>query len=137
MEPCPWVVESGPHPHKRRRARIVAADDDPEFRRLLTAWLAPHHDFEALPDGERLLDAVTERIPDLAIVDVHMPGADGWRVLSELRMRAGPRRLRVLILSGSVDDIEFLAHEDCGADAFLQKPVTREVLLEHVSALLR
>lgn len=135
MEPCPWVVE----PHRaagRRRARILAADDDPDMRRILEAWLAPRHEFRALPDGEALLDAATEDLPDLAIVDVHMPGADGWRVLSELRLRAGPHRLRVLILSGSVDDLEFLAHEDCGADGFLMKPVTREALLKHVDSLL-
>ena len=136
METCPWVV----NPHRagapRRRARILAADDDPDMRQLLRAWLGSRHDIHILPDGEALLDAATAELPDLAIVDVHMPGADGWRVLSELRLRAGPRRMRVLIVSGSVDDLEFLSHEDCGADAFLTKPVTRETLLAHVEALL-
>lgn len=137
MEPCPWVVEHPHHAAKRRRARILAADDDPDMRKVLAAWLAPRHDFHVVADGEALLAAATEHLPDLAIVDVHMPGADGWRVLSELRLRASSHRLRVLILSGSVDDLEFLSHEDCGADAFLTKPVSRETLLKHVDALLR
>lgn len=137
IEKCPWVVEPHGAAGRRRRARVLAADDDPDMRRVLKAWLAPDHDVEVVADGEALLDAATTCLPDLAIVDVHMPGADGWRVLSELRLRANARRLRVLILSGSVDDLEFLAHEDSGADAFLHKPVTRERLLEHVDALLR
>lgn len=137
MEPCPWVVEHPHHAAKRRRARILAADDDPDMRKVLAAWLAPRHDFRAVADGEALLAAAVEMLPDLAIVDVHMPGVDGWQVLAELRLRASQRRLRVLILSGSVDDLEFLAHEDSGADAFLMKPVTRERFLAHVEALLR
>lgn len=137
MEQCPWVVEHPHHAARRRRARILAADDDPDMRKVLAAWLAPHHDFHAVADGVALLAAATEHLPDLAIVDVHMPGADGWQVLAELRMRASSHRLRVLILSGSVDDLEFLSHEDCGADGFLTKPVTREALLRHVDALLR
>lgn len=136
METCPWVVNPHHASSRRRRARILAADDDPDMRDILRAWLAPRHELRVLPDGEALLDAATAELPDLAIVDVHMPGADGWRVLSELRLRAGPRRMRVLILSGSVDDLEFLSHEDCGADAFLMKPVSREALLAHVDALL-
>ena len=136
METCPWVVNPHHGASRRHRARILAADDDPDMRQILNAWLSPRHNLLVLPDGEALLDAATEELPDLAIVDVHMPGADGWRVLSELRLRAGPRRMRVLILSGSVDDIEFLSHEDSGADAFLRKPVTREALLAHVDALL-
>ena len=136
MEACPWAVNPHHGASRRRRARILAADDDPDMRKILSKWLSPGHDFRALPDGDSLLDAATEELPDLAIVDVHMPGADGWRVLSELRLRADHRRLRVLILSGSVDDLEFLAHEDCGADGFLMKPVTREALLKHVDSLL-
>ncbi|TPW19652.1 MAG: signal transduction histidine kinase-like protein [Elusimicrobia bacterium] len=136
METCPWVVNPHHAAARSRRPRILAADDDPDMRHILLAWLSPRHEIHVLADGEALLDAATEELPDLAIVDVHMPGADGWRVLSELRLRAGPRRMRVLILSGSVDDLEFLAHEDSGADGFLMKPVTRETLLRHVDSLL-
>ncbi|TBR26167.1 response regulator [bacterium] len=137
MEPCPWVVEPHHAAGRKRRARILAADDDPDMRKVLKLWLGHLHDFHAVADGIALLSAATEALPDLAIVDVHMPGVDGWQVLAELRLRASNHRLRVLILSGSVDDLEFLAHEDCGADAFLRKPVTRETLLAHVDALLR
>lgn len=137
MEKCPWVVDPQPPPGERRKARILAADDDPDMRRVLRAWLAPCHEFHAVPDGAALLDAASETLPDLVIVDVRMPGLDGWGVISQLRLRAGPKRLRVLVLSGSVGDLEFLARGSSGADGFLPKPVTREALLAHVDFLLR
>ena len=138
MEPRPWVIDPRPlEPGQRRKARILAADDNPDMRRILRAWLAPRHDFLAVPDGEALLAATVETLPDLVIVDVRMPGVDGWGVVSELRLRAGARRLRVLVVSGSVGDLEFLARGNSGADGFLPKPLTREVLLAHVDELLR
>lgn len=137
MEEKPWSVEPHPQAPERRRARIVAVDDDPDVRSVLSAWLSPVHRFLAVADAEALMRAMLEEPADLVILDVGLAEDDGWRVLSELRLRLSQRRTRVLFLTGSMTELEFLNRSDEGADAFLMKPVTRERLLDHVAALLR
>jgi CheY-like chemotaxis protein len=103
------------------RPRVLVADDEEGTLALMTQMLT-HGGFDVVParDGAEALRRAREAPPDLALLDVMMPGMDGREVCR--RMGADPALTHVpVILHSSADerDVDWRA---CGADAFLQKP---------------
>jgi DNA-binding response OmpR family regulator len=116
--------------------RILAIDDDPAVTSVLKRGLS-YEGFEVdvAGSGEEGLAKARERYPDLVILDIMMPGLDGIEVLR--RLRAADRQLPVVMLTAKdrpVDQIEGL---DAGADDYVVKPFTFEVLAARVKALMR
>src|SRR5262249_15328953 len=66
-------------------ARLLVADDNADMRDYLVRLLSPYWHVEAVPDGERALAAARERVPDLVLTDVMMPGRDGFAFLRAFR----------------------------------------------------
>jgi DNA-binding response OmpR family regulator len=116
--------------------RILVIDDDPAVTSLLKRGLA-YEGFavDTAASGTAGLTLARERAPDLVILDIMMPGMDGLEVLR--RLRAGDTRLPVLLLTArdaSSDQVQGLAS---GADDYVVKPFTFDVLVARVRALLR
>lgn len=128
-----WIKRQEGAPHVQR---VLVIDDDPAVTSLLKRGLSyERFDVETASDGEEGLRLARERYPDLVILDVMMPGMDGLEVLR--RLRAGDSQLPVLMLTArdtSADEILGLQH---GADDYVTKPFTFDVLLAHVRSLLR
>jgi len=118
------------------RRRILVADDEPRFVRLL-ANILETADFSiaSAPDGEVTLRMIEQAAPDLLILDLLIPGMDGWEVLKTLRARASTRRLPILVVTalGAADAERTLA---LGADEYLSKPISPSVLIDTVSRLI-
>ncbi len=90
-------------------ARILIADDDEPYRTLVAIGLTKrlgHVVVEAVPDGERAYRAATARCPDLAVIDLDMPGLNGVELLLALRAAPGLGRLPVIVVSGRADGRE-------------------------------
>ncbi|MBI3289760.1 MAG: response regulator, partial [Elusimicrobia bacterium] len=83
------------------RPRILMVDDEPDFQTVIHAWLTPEYDHCALKDGEELAGALRAGVPDLVILDLHLPGADGFELCRRLRATAGLESVPVLFLTGS------------------------------------
>jgi DNA-binding response OmpR family regulator len=116
--------------------RILVIDDDPALTSVLKRGLS-YEGFavDVASSGREGLAAARERYPDLVILDILMPGLDGLQVLA--RLRAGDRRLPVLVLTAKdapADEAQGLRQ---GADDYVVKPFTFDVLLARVQALLR
>lgn len=116
--------------------RILAIDDDPAVTSLLKRGLT-YEGFvvETASSGEDGLALARDQSPDLVILDIMMPGLDGLEVLQ--RLRAADPRLPVLMLTARdapADQVEGL---QLGADDYVVKPFTFEVLVARVRALLR
>lgn len=110
----------------RPKRRILVADDDPAYRRELVEWLEADGLFEVCAqsgDGDDTLAKVDIHAPDLLLLDLRMPGRDGFEVLEELRARSTPPSTVVLTAYPS-DDAEALAR-NLGAPAFLDKDTFR------------
>ena len=118
------------------RPRIMVADDEPRFVRLLTNILEPaEFSVTSAPDGENTLRMVEQAVPDLLILDLLLPGMDGWEVLKTLRARASTRRLPILVVTAlGADDAERTLA--LGADEYLSKPISPSVLIDTVSRLI-
>jgi CheY-like chemotaxis protein len=115
-------------------ARVLIADDSFPVRLLLRQVLASrgHAVTEAI-DGDRALALLLAHRPDVAILDVDMPGLDGFALCRAIRGDAGLRTLPIIILSGSAGGGEALA---AGADRFVAKPFLPSLLLAVLDELL-
>ncbi|MEJ7841422.1 MAG: response regulator transcription factor [Rubrobacter sp.] len=115
---------------------ILVIDDDPAVASLLKRGLS-YEGFavDVAADGENGLAAVRERYPDLVILDIMMPGIDGLEVLR--RLRTADAELPVLMLTGRDASSDEIRGFRDGADDYVVKPFTFDVLLARVRALLR
>jgi DNA-binding response OmpR family regulator len=112
---------------------IVEDEDDAAF--ALTAFLTgAGHEVERAADGPAALRAVERSRPQLVVLDVGLPGLDGWQVLAALRDTSD---VPVLMLTGHSEVAERVRGLDGGADDYLTKPYDSTELLARVTALLR
>lgn len=117
-------------------SRILVIDDDPGVRSLLSRGLSfEGFVVEVAPDGEAGLSAVRERPPELVILDVMLPGLDGFEVLR--RLRSVDAHLPVLMLTARDTPDDQVAGFRGGADDYVTKPFSFDVLVERVRAQLR
>src|SRR4051812_24079985 len=118
-------------------ARILVVDDQPANIRLLEAILSPRgYDVHAASSGHDALAAVAEGDIDLVLLDVVMPGMDGYQVCREIRERPETAYLPVVMITASGDEQKVQALH-AGADDFLTKPIDRSELLARVASLAR
>jgi two-component system, OmpR family, response regulator MprA len=122
-------MTSGPQP------RVLVVEDDARLAATLRRVLeAEGHDVEVAGDGLEALRRAKVRTPDLVVLDVMLPGADGVTVCRKLRETAQFPILMLTALSGTEERVRGL---DSGADDYLVKPFAYEELLARVRALLR
>ena len=116
--------------------RILAIDDDPAVTNVLKRGLS-YEGFAVTTanTGVEGLATARERVPDAVILDLMMPGLDGLEVLR--RLRAADAHLPVLLLTAKDAPADEVQGLESGADDYVVKPFTFEVLLAHVRALLR
>jgi DNA-binding response OmpR family regulator len=116
-------------------ALILVVDDDPEVCQLLDFVLRQEgHDVLVARSGEEALRSVQRSAPDLVILDLMLPGIDGFTVCERLRLA---RSVPVLMLTGLVEERDKIRGLDTGADDYLTKPFSPRELLARVRALLR
>jgi len=119
-----------------RDARILVAEDDNTFRRVLEMLLGEHWSVEAFPDGRRLLEAARRGTPDLVLADLLMAGLDGYGLVRELRADAATRAVPVIVITGLTEEEARIKALEAGANDFLIKPFSNRELLLRVSTHL-
>jgi class 3 adenylate cyclase/CheY-like chemotaxis protein len=118
-------------------ARIVVVDDTPQNIKLLDALLTPRG-YEVIPagSGEEALAKIASEQPDLILLDIVMPGMDGYEVCRRLRADDSTAMLPVVMVTASGEQ-EKVAAIDAGADDFITKPLDQSELLARIRSLLR
>ena len=114
---------------------ILLVEDDVKLARLVQEYLeAQGYQVTIEGRGDRAVERVAEERPDLVILDLLLPGLDGWAVCRQVRpWFAGP----ILMLTALDDEIDEVVGLELGADDYLTKPVRPRVLLARVRTLLR
>jgi two-component system, OmpR family, KDP operon response regulator KdpE len=111
-------------------------DDEPEIRRALRTGLGYHgFDVRTTDTGEDALTQVASWRPDVVLLDLGLPGVDGFQVLQELRNR--DRRAAVIVVSVMPGERDKVRALDLGADDYVVKPFGVEELLARMRAVLR
>ena len=119
-------------------ARALVVDDDPGLLGLLERLLELEDlDVTAVMSGEAALAAAREERPDLAILDVNLPGLSGYEVCRALRELYGPTLPIVFVSGARTEPYDRVAGLLLGADDYLVKPFAPDELLARVRALLR
>lgn len=118
------------------RHRILLADDDDLVLDMLEATLAGAYDVRGVTSGDEALRVAGEWLPELVVLDVAMPGMDGYQTCQRLRERPGGADLAVLFHSGHTGLDERLKGYSVGGDDYLPKPFDPAELLAKISRLL-
>ena len=117
--------------------RILIVDDEPLNRELLRAYLEDHgHELIEADSGGRALELVKSGAPDVVLLDVMMPGLDGFQTTERIKAQTGGDFLPVILITALADLASRNRGLKCGADEFLTKPVDRQELLVRVGNLL-
>ncbi len=116
--------------------RILIVDDEVRLtRHVASALTEAGHDPVAVHDGETALRTAAQSAFDLIVLDVGLPGLDGFEVLRQLRAQHHPTRILMLTARGELNDR--LAGLQLGADDYLTKPFAMQELVARVRALSR
>jgi putative two-component system response regulator len=119
-------------------ATILVVEDDAGNRALLTHLLEREgYRVHATSDGESGLAAVETTAPDLILLDVGLPGLDGFELTRRLRLDPGLVTLPILLLTGRTDPADLVTGLDAGADDFITKPFAQAELSARIRSALR
>lgn len=118
--------------------RILVVDDNPHARELLRAALmAEGYTVTLAEGGEEALAKVAEEVPELILLDINMPGLNGYEVCSRLKGTEATRLIPIIFLTSMSDLEDRLRGIEVGADDFLTKPFRKVELLARAKSLLR
>ena len=121
------------------RHRILVVDDDLRLRDLLKRYLTEQgFAVDTVPDGAALDRALTRSRYDLLVLDVMLPGEDGFAICRRLRGSTGAEStLPLIMLTAKGDDVDRIVGLEMGADDYLPKPFNPRELVARINAVLR
>ncbi|MBA2276746.1 MAG: response regulator [Chloroflexia bacterium] len=115
--------------------RVLIVDDEPQIRRALRTALSGHgYQVELAEDGDAALMTLAARLPDVVVLDLMMPGIDGFEVLRQTRAWS---TVPIIVLSARGQERDKVEALDLGADDYLTKPFGVQELLARTRAVLR
>jgi signal transduction histidine kinase len=121
-----------------RPEHILIVDDEPHNRQLLQVMLAPEgYHLQTAASGEEALAMVATQAPDLILLDIMMPGMDGYQVADRIKDSPGTRHIPIIMVTALGHQDDRILGLGAGAEEFLTKPVDRAELCVRVKNLLR
>ena len=119
-------------------AKILIVDDEPRIRELIREHLQyAGYVCEEAGDGSAALSLLSGGGFDLVILDVMLPGEDGFSILKKLRNTPSLRRLPIIMVTAKSSELDTVRGLDCGADDYITKPFGIMEFLSRVRAALR
>ncbi len=117
--------------------KVLVVDDDIRMIELEKV-LFTRHGFDVLvaSDGDKAVEEALRETPDLIVLDIEMPGKDGYATLMELRSHRNLKDIPVIILSALTEDVYHQISESMGTVAHLEKPFDPNALIEKAREIL-
>jgi two-component system phosphate regulon response regulator PhoB len=120
-----------------RGATVLLVEDEDQLRRVMKDLLEREgYRVAEARDGIQALDQVDRHAPDVVILDLNLPGIDGYSVLAQLRSRHATRQIPVMVLTAKGDEDNEVRVFELGADDFVTKPFRARSLTARLEAVL-
>lgn len=117
---------------------IYCVEDDTGIRELMIYTLkASGFEAQGFAEASEFWQALSEKLPELILLDIMLPGEDGITVLEKLRRRADTAKVPVIMASAKGTEFDKVKGLDCGADDYLAKPFGMMEMVSRVRAVLR
>ena len=118
------------------KKRILLVDDEPDIQTIVSARLAGlGYEVLTAKDGQEGLDLVREKMPDLVVLDVILPGMYGDEVAKILKKDEELKRIPIILISAEIETLEERARKS-GVEGYLSKPFDTKELLNMIEKLL-
>lgn len=121
----------------KTKHRILVVDDDAEIRHYISQELAADYHIIESTDGKEALSIVHNRTPDLIISDVMMPEMDGITLCRKIRQNVNTNHIPVILLTAKSKEEDNVEGLNIGADAYLIKPFSIDILKKTVQSIIR
>jgi DNA-binding response OmpR family regulator len=117
------------------KQKIMVVDDDENICELLRLYLEKEgYEVYIVNDGLKAIDMIKQVTPELVVLDIMLPGADGWQVCREIRKFTN---VPVIFLSAKGETFDKVLGLELGADDYVEKPFETKELLARIKAVLR
>jgi DNA-binding response OmpR family regulator len=130
-------AEPGAEVDQARGTSVLLVDDEDQLRRVMKDLLEREgYLVHEARDGVQALDQVDRVAPDIIVLDLNLPGLDGYGVLAKLRSRPTTQDIPVIVLTAKGDEDNEVRVFELGADDFLTKPFRARALSARLDAVL-
>jgi DNA-binding response OmpR family regulator len=135
----PRAIEHGMNARPAARTHVLVVDDEQDIAGLIKHTLEKGGEIEVelVATGDAALKAVTERTPDLIVLDLNLPVLSGLEVCRILRSRTATARVPIIMLTARTSESDRVTGLDVGADDYMTKPFSLRELAARVRAVLR
>lgn len=137
--PYPFTVAVLEESAVNELVSIIIVEDDAVIRTILEMALAAEGftKVSSVSRGDEGMDAIRRRKPDLVLLDVMLPGLDGFAICRRIRETSALAATRVIMLTAKTQNEDIVRGLECGADDYVTKPFDRKVLIARIRAVLR
>ena len=119
------------------KRKILVVDDDPTMVKLINVNLKlNNYSVVEATSGEQALDVLVNEPLDLVVLDIMMPGVDGWEVLRRIRSGKETEELPVILVTAKTQDSDVIRGWELGADEYVIKPFNPLLLVEVIKMVL-
>lgn len=119
-----------------RKKRILIVDDDIVNLEIVAELLEDEYEIQTLESGEKALETIRETYPDLVILDIMMPGANGYEICKKIKADEQLKNITVFLISAKAMLKETKLGFEAGADDYITKPFEHIALQERIKSHL-
>jgi putative two-component system response regulator len=125
-----WTPKNGWDKVMQTQGKILAMDGDPNNIAILEELLEDRFELKISSNGEQVLEIAREFQPDMILLDIMMPGIDGYEVCRRLREHDVLKNTKIIMLSARAMNSEKFKGYEAGADEYITKPFDGDEFLE-------
>ncbi|MBI5209954.1 MAG: response regulator [Elusimicrobia bacterium] len=122
---------------KEPRRSLLAVDDDGAIRVLLRESLQGQYDILCVPNGPEVPGLVASRKPDLVLLDISVPGSEGYGLCAGVRKQAALQRLPILFMTVRHNDPGFFEDLGAGGNSYIRKPFEISRMKRRIESALK
>lgn len=115
---------------------ILIVDDSSDFLSFLSSELSPYYTVRTAGDGRQALESIRQSRPDIVLTDIMMPVMDGNELCRKIKADRNLKDLPVMMLTARLSDENEIESRECGADDYVKKPFSMQLLRMRIDALL-